>query len=100
MATSNTVVSGTFSSNTQLPANGFEFTGEVRLILRSTGNNSTWGGGVVKVLIKAADGTYQPTGISYTAGVCEVLNFGRIYGVIKLDMSGASSPSLGFELVN
>lgn len=95
---SNVSVTGVFTSNTVLPAEGIQVHGKARLLLRGVGANSTWGGGLVKVLVQAADGVYQPSGLAYTAGVCELIDFGEIPGRIRLEMSGAAGPSLGFEV--
>ena len=96
----NVSYAGTFTSNTSLPVTGIPLNGPARLILRSSGSNSTWGGGTVHLLIRALDGSYQRTGQSWASGVAEVLDIaGQTPSEIKLEMVGATSPDLGFEVI-
>lgn len=87
------VVSGSFSANGFSDA--FTVSHRARMILKGP----TFGGGTVHLCVADAGGVYYRTGRSWTGVAVEIIDSQSIGGAFKLELAGASGPTLGWEIM-
>lgn len=87
-----TVNTGTLSADGFTAAISIPF--RARLILKGP----TFGGGIVHLCVADASGTYYRTGRSWSAVAVEMIDALGVVGLFKLELAGASSPTIGWEI--